>query len=55
MSGFDPIKAIIDMHEGIDPKWEVKAENKYLMTCYLYCSDGVLDRYEGFEEMHEKE
>lgn len=55
MSGFDPIKAIIDMHEGIDPEvGEVKAENKYLMTCYLYCSDGVLDRYEGFEEMHEK-
>ena len=52
MSGFDPIKAIVDMHEGIDPEvGDVKAENKYLMTCYLYCSEGTLDRYEGFEEM----
>ena len=55
MSGFDPIKAIVDMHEGIDPVVnEVKAENKYLMTCYLYCSEGVLDHYEGFEEMKEQ-
>ena len=52
MSGFDPIKAIVDMHEGVDPEvGEVKAQNRYLMTCYLYCSEGVLDRYEGFEEM----
>lgn len=55
MSGFDPIKAIVDMHEGIDPLvGDVKSESRYLMTCYLYCSDGALDRYEGFEEMHEK-
>jgi|CZCB01.1.fsa_nt_gi biotin carboxylase len=55
MSGFDPIKAIVDMHEGIDPVvGEVKPENRYLMTCYLYCSEGVLDHYEGFEDMHEK-
>lgn len=55
MSGFDPIKAIVDMHEGVEPKiGELKAENKYLMTCYLYCSEGVLDHYEGFEEMKEQ-
>ena len=55
MSGFDPIKAIVDMHEDIDPEvGEIKPENRYLMTCYLYCSEGVLDRYAGFEEMHEK-
>ncbi|MBR4673557.1 MAG: ATP-grasp domain-containing protein [Victivallales bacterium] len=55
MSGFDPIKAIVDMHEGIDPEVGMtKAENRYLMTCYLYCSEGVLDRYEGFEDMHGK-
>ncbi len=52
MSGFDPIKAIVDMHEGIDPEvGEIRPQNRYLMTCYLYCSQGVLDRYEGFEEM----
>ncbi len=55
LSGFDPIRAIVDMHEGIDPEiGELKAENKYLMTCYLYCSEGVLDRYEGFEDMYEQ-
>lgn len=55
MSGFDPIKAIVDMHEGLDPEvGEVRAQNKYLMTCYLYCSEGILDRYEGFEEMNEQ-
>ena len=49
------IKAIVDLHEGIDPEiGALKAESKYLMTCYLYCSDGVLDRYEGFEDMYEK-
>ena len=43
------------LHEGILPEiGELKAENRYLMTCYLYCSDGVLDRYAGFEEMHEQ-
>lgn len=55
MSGFDPIKAIVDMHEGRTPEiGELKAENRYLMTCYLYCSAGTLDRYEGFEEMREQ-
>ena len=55
MSGFDSIKAIVDMHEGIVPEiGALKSENKYLLTCYLYCSEGVLDRYEGFEEMYDR-
>ena len=55
MSGFDPIRAIVDMHEGINPAVDkVIPESRYLMTCYLYCSEGVLDRYEGFEDMCEK-
>ncbi|MBR2554056.1 MAG: ATP-grasp domain-containing protein [Aeriscardovia sp.] len=55
MSGFDPIKAIVDLHEGIVPEiGTLKPQNKYLMTCYLYCSDGVLDRYEGFENMYDQ-
>ena len=55
MSGFDPIKAIVDLHEGIVPEiGELRSENRYLMTCYLYCSEGELDRYEGFEQMHEQ-
>ncbi|MBO4870031.1 MAG: ATP-grasp domain-containing protein [Clostridia bacterium] len=55
MSGFDPISAIVDLHEGKVPEvGEVRSENRYLMTCYLYCSDGELDRYEGFEDMYEQ-
>ena len=55
MSGFDPIKAIVDLHEGVVPEiGERRSENRYLMTCYLYCSEGELDRYEGFEQMHEQ-
>ena len=52
MSGFDPIKAIVDLHEGKVPEpGAVRPESRYLLTCYLYCSEGILDRYEGFEEM----
>ena len=55
MTGFDPIKAIVDLHEGIVPEVpELKPEHKYLLTCYLYCNEGVLDHYSGFEEMLEQ-
>lgn len=55
MSGFDPIKAIVDLHEGIVPQIETPhSEKKYLMTCYLYCSEGELDQYSGFEEMYDQ-
>lgn len=52
MSGIDPIKLVVDLHEGIIPDIdEIKPEKKYLLSCFLYCSDGVLDRYCGFEEL----
>ena len=55
MSGFDPIKAIVDLHEGVIPTINnLKPKHKYLMTCYLYCSSGTLDRYSGFEEMYDQ-
>lgn len=55
MSGFDPIKAIVDLHEGLEPEvGEIRPDSKYLRSCFLYCSEGILDRYEGFEEMYEK-
>ena len=51
MSGFDPISAIVDLHEGKRPVLNgIRPENRYLLTCYLYCSEGTLDRYEGFKE-----
>ncbi len=54
MSGFDPIKAIVDLHEGIVPSVDnIKPEKNYLISCFLYCSEGILDKYCGFREMHD--
>lgn len=51
MSGFDPIGAVVDLHEGRLPEIGLlKPEKNYLISCFLYCSSGVLDRYGGFEE-----
>ncbi len=52
MSGVDPIKLAVDLHEGIVPQiGEIRPEKNYLLSCFLYCSEGVLDRFCGFEEL----
>ena len=52
MSGVDPIGLAVDLHEGTIPSIDgIRPEKKYLLSCFLYCSDGVLDRYRGFEEI----
>ena len=54
MSGFDPIKAVVDLHEGKIPSIEIiKPEKNYLISCFLYCSEGTIDQYYGFKEMHD--
>ncbi len=56
MSGVDPIKLVVDLHEGAVPEIDdIKPEKAFLASCFLYCSDGVLDRYHGFEELIQKE
>lgn len=54
MSGFDPIKAIVDLHEGKVPSVDnIKPEKNYLISCFLYCSEGTVDQYCGFQEMYD--
>lgn len=51
MSGFDPIKTIVDLHEGIVPHFEqIRPEKNYLISCFLYCDKGILNSYSGFDE-----
>lgn len=53
-SGFDPIKAVVDLHEGKIPSvGRVAPEKKFLVSCFLYCSEGTVERYSGFREMHD--
>lgn len=52
MSGFDPIKAVVDLHEGKTPSVDnIKSEKNFLISCFLYCSEGTIDQYYGFQEM----
>ena len=54
MSGFDPIKAVVDLHEEKIPSVEnIRPDKKYLISSFLYCSEGTVDRYCGFREMHD--
>lgn len=51
MSGFDPIKTIVDLHEGHTPHFDqITPEKSYLISCFLYCDKGTLDAYSGFDE-----
>ena len=52
VSGFDVIKAVVDLTIGIKPHVEeLVAENKYVSNTFLYCKPGVFDHAEGFEEL----
>ncbi len=54
--GFDVIKAVIDLTLGIKPHVEMKEpENKYIVNDFIYCSPGVFDRLDGFDELMEKQ
>ena len=51
-SGFDVIKAVVDLTLGEKPHvGELKSESKYITNTFLYCKPGVLDHFEGFEEL----
>lgn len=50
--GFDLVKAIVDLTLGQKPQiGSLKGENNYVSNEYLYCSPGVFDHLEGFEEL----
>ncbi len=51
-SGFDVIKAVVDLTEGKKPHvGELKSESKYITNTFLYCKSGTFSHAEGFEEL----
>ncbi len=51
-SGFDVIKAVVDLTLGKKPHFEgVKTEAEYLMNEFIYCKPGIFDHLDGFEEL----
>ena len=54
-SGFDVIKAVVDLTLGEKPHFEgLKPKAKYLLNEFIYCKEGVFDHLEGFEELKER-
>ena len=51
VSGVDVIKGVIDLTMGIKPEIKVRApENNYIVNDFIYCTKGVFDHLEGFDE-----
>lgn len=52
VSGFDVVKAVIDLTEGLKPSVREGApRTKYLVNDFIYCKPGVFDHLDGFEEL----
>ena len=50
-SGFDVIKAVVDLTLGVKPVCEKKQpESKYIYNEFIYCKPGVFDKLDGFEQ-----
>ncbi len=53
-TGFDVIKAVVDLTEGKLPHVDGRFEKKYLADEFIYCKPGKFDKLEGFEELREQ-
>lgn len=51
VSGFDVVKAVLDLTLGEKPHVELNQLDTYITDEFLYCNPGVLDHTEGFEEL----
>lgn len=52
VSGFDVIKAVVDLTLGLKPHVETTEPLcRYLANEFIYCRDGVFDHFENFEEL----
>ena len=52
VSGFDVIKAVVDLTLGLKPHVEPgKPENQYIANEFIYCKNGTFDRLAGFDEL----
>lgn len=54
VSGFDAVKAVVDLTLGEKPHFEGYKYNGYIIDEFLYCKPGVFDHLEGFDELLEK-
>ena len=51
-TGFDVVGAVADLTLGIKPHYtKLNEKQKYIVNEFVYCKNGVLDRFEGFEEL----
>lgn len=52
ISGFDVIKAVVDLTLGEKPEYRGKQSSvNYLVNDFIYCKPGVFDHLDGFEEL----
>lgn len=52
VSGFDVIAAVVDLTLGLKPHVEqAQPESKYISNEFIYCSEGIYDHPQGFEEL----
>lgn len=52
ISGFDVIKAVVDLTLGVKPEYTgKKSAVNYLVNDFIYCKPGVFDHLDGFEEL----
>ncbi len=55
VSGFDVIKAVVDLTLGLKPHVETdQAQCRYIANEFIYCRDGIFDHLENFEELKEQ-
>lgn len=52
VSGFDVVKAVVDLTLGIKPHVNIKApKTRYLVNDFIYCRPGIFDHLEGFDTL----
>lgn len=55
VSGFDVIKAVVDLTLGIKPECKEKRSSvNYLVNDFIYCKPGTFNHLSGFSELKEK-
>ena len=51
ISGFDVVKAVIDLTLGMKPHVEEYVDDAHIINEFIYCKPGILNHVEGFEEL----
>lgn len=55
VSGFDVIKAVVDLTVGLKPHVETdKPRSRYVANEFIYCRDGIFDHLENFRELKDQ-